>query len=102
MKKSSRPASPDQPDIIRAPFTSEQVRSLNDYQSSPLHEFTCGTNSSHRPLNATRSGLRCLDCKYRQEFAWLPMTDRSWERWLLTNLPAVLAAQVRVGEEGQT
>lgn len=35
-----------------------------------VHEFTCGTDSRHRPLVPSGRGLRCLDCQWTQ-----PMPD---------------------------
>lgn len=85
--------------IVYAPFKSEQVQSLNDYQQSPLHPYTCKT-SSHRPLVANKRGLRCLDCSYVQGWAYEPMTDRTWETYLLRYLPQIMGvASVGKGVE---
>lgn len=43
---------------------------LNAHQHNHrLHPYTCGTDSRHRPLVATRHGWRCADCDYRQGWA---------------------------------
>lgn len=35
-------------------------------QDERRHPYTCGRNSNHRPLIATRFGWACADCSYRQ------------------------------------
>lgn len=82
--------------IIRAPFTPDQVESINACQQTdgPWHPLTCGNDDCPRPwhydtkgipvyqeesvLIATRSGLRCPRCNYRQEYAYRGMGDWSW------------------------
>ncbi len=64
---------------IYAPFTSEQVKGLNEYQvSGAFHEFTCG-NPKHpkhgrktklKILVAHETGWICPGCGYRQYSAW--------------------------------
>lgn len=85
---------------VFAPWKSEQVRSLNNYQTSPLHPFTCGVDSRHRPLQATKRGWRCLDCSYTQNWAWKAMMDGTWETYLLKYLPQIMgvASTVRGAE----
>lgn len=86
---------------IRAPFTAEQVESLNSYQhSNVFHPFTCGECPSavvehsslmikvqERKLTATKEGWVCTRCGYTQGWAWDWMADGTWqrlasERWL--------------------
>lgn len=68
--------------IIKAPFTDEQVKNLNDYQESGImHEFTCG-NQNHpmgqaRCLVATKDGWVCPGCNYTQDWAHDWMADPS-------------------------
>lgn len=51
-------------------FTDEQCFALNAGQHDHRqHGYTCGTDSGHRPLIATRQGWRCADCDYRQTWA---------------------------------
>ncbi|MFF4746823.1 hypothetical protein [Streptomyces sp. NPDC001268] len=64
-------------EIISAPWTSEQVQALNDYQErGQMHPFTCG-GGPHRLgrsplLDAAHSGWICPDpdCDYTQDWAW--------------------------------
>lgn len=66
---------------VKAPFTDEQVRSLNDYQTNSIfHAFTCGSGSDHGPLLARPDGMVCqgAGCSYRQEWVNRFMADHSW------------------------
>jgi hypothetical protein len=50
-------------------WTDEQCVTLNKLQQdNTRHPYTCGINSTHKPLVATRQGWKCPDCSYRQ--AW--------------------------------
>ena len=54
----------------KAPFTQQEVDSLNNWQKlGYVHPFTCGNDSSHRPLLATTDGWICQDCDYTQDWA---------------------------------
>lgn len=54
------------PDI----WTDEQCDYLNKQQQDAMrHPYTCGNDSNHRVLVATRKGWQCLDCDYRQYWA---------------------------------
>jgi hypothetical protein len=94
----------------RAPFTSEQVESLNAYQvSGVMHPFTCGNDDCKRcefeievdsilaplvgqevgtifkatdtcVLIATENGWVCPSCDYTQTWAWKWMADFSWKK----------------------
>lgn len=83
---------------IQAPFTPEQVASLNDFQKSGvMHPFTCGPCRdgapgtrdadgnwiSDRCLTATVAGWICETCDYTQQWAWAWMADRTWEGFKL-------------------
>jgi len=63
---------------ITAPWTSEQVQALNDYQErGDMHPYTCGAlhASGRSPvLDATHAGWICPDpdCGYVQDWAWNP------------------------------
>ena len=49
--------------------TDDELFRLNAHQHrQDLHPFTCGNDSRHRPLIATRDGWRCADCSYRQPY----------------------------------
>lgn len=63
---------------IIAPWTPEQVDSLNAYQTSgAFHPYTCVTHSDE-PLVATPAGWTCPCCSYRQDWALASMTDNTW------------------------
>lgn len=68
---------------LRAPFTEEQVASLNDFQrAGVMHEFTCRRRDDHQGegiLRATVEGWVCDECDYTQSWAFSFMADRSWE-----------------------
>lgn len=73
------------PDHIYAPFTDDQVESLNAYQKSEVfHPFT-GLNvlapeGEDDILVATPSGwISNLDPSYTQNWAWVWMGDWSWK-----------------------
>lgn len=67
---------------VLAPFTADQVASLNAYQVAGVcHPFTCGNDSGHHVLVAFfDEGWRCLDCDYTQNWAHAWMADWSWPR----------------------
>ena len=76
--------SPVADDLIRPPWTDEQVDGLNAYQKhAPFHEFTCRDDdcragkpdprSRYAPLRATREGWVCDWCGYRQAWAFRGM-----------------------------
>jgi hypothetical protein len=51
-------------------WTDERCFELNALQHDhTYHGYTCGNDSRHRPLIATRQGWRCADCDYRQGWA---------------------------------
>jgi len=75
---------------VTAPFTPEQVASLNSYQvSGAFHEFTCGNDSYHDDddeqsvLVAKEDGWHCpaAGCGYTQDWAHSAMADGSWRDW---------------------
>jgi hypothetical protein len=69
---------------IKAPWTQEQVESLNEYQrSGVMHPFTCG--HCRRTLTATEAGWICRECalhgrEYKQDWCWNWMADGTWRR----------------------
>jgi hypothetical protein len=74
---------------VFAPFTADQVASLNGYQRSGLfHEFTCPLPHPGRALEATPDGWRCPGrdgggpCDYTQDWAHGWMADWSWQSML--------------------
>jgi hypothetical protein len=71
--------------IVAAPWSEDQVASLNAFQTSGFHPFTCGP-SSH-PLVATPEGWICAFDAYTQDWAHTFMLDWSW-RDLVPTRPA--------------
>lgn len=74
-----RPA-PARSTIISAPWTPEQVDTLNRFQrASGTHPFTCGANHTRDTptLIATPAGWTCPDddCTYTQDWAHAFMAD---------------------------
>ncbi len=75
-------------DQIQAPFTEDQVKSLNEYQPSGVfHPFTCGGKNCRNDLVATEAGWKCPDpnCDYTQDWAWSWMADWQWKKMGLFN-----------------
>lgn len=59
--------------MIRTPWTNEQIAALQAHQDNPMyHPYTCGNDSRHTPLIATKDGWRCADCDYKQDWAHSP------------------------------
>jgi hypothetical protein len=95
------PADPDEGKVF-APFTPEQVKSLNRFQrlrSGFFHGFTCGSGDrmdeahgsakqlhnlpDHGTLLARESGWYCPACDYTQNWAWSLMADeKKWREVL--------------------
>jgi hypothetical protein len=64
---------------VSAPFTDDQVASLNACQAEvSWHPFTCGTDECRAVLKAEPDGWRCPRCGYRQGWAHGFMADWSW------------------------
>lgn len=62
--------------MVKAPFTEQQVKSLNDFQESGcFHPFTCGGKTKEgkdcrADLVATKEGWICpAGCGYTQDWA---------------------------------
>jgi len=74
--------------IVRAPFTPEQVDSLNDFQETGvMHPFMCGrdgcdSRGDELPLVAGPDGWHCLDerCGYQQDWVHAWMADGTWRQ----------------------
>lgn len=79
----------------KAPFTPEQVESLNGFQRCGcFHPFTCG--KCRNDLIATEQGWVCQNgCDYTQDWAHDFMADNSWKK-----NPAELIAQVKGNKNG--
>jgi len=77
-------------DLVTAPWTAEQVESLNGFQrSGVMHPFTCsGGGGPHSEridgavLVATESGWRCPvpDCTHQQDWAHPWMANGTWRQ----------------------
>jgi hypothetical protein len=68
--------------MYKAPWTEDEVKSLNDYQvSGVMHPFTCGTKDCGGLLLARQDGWHCPDCDYTQDWAHEWMTDGSWRQF---------------------
>ena len=72
-------------DFVYAPWTDDQVKSLNAYQTEGIgHDFTCG-NTRHKKsfsLFAMNDGWHCMSpkCQYTQQWAWTWMANWSWKK----------------------
>jgi len=74
-------------DIIKAPFTDDQIASLNAYQKSlHVHPYTCGNDHmgvhftvDDRILIADLFGWHCPKCSYLQDWAHVFSADWSWK-----------------------
>jgi hypothetical protein len=66
---------------ISAPWTDDQIASLNAYQKSGVfHEYTCRNDGCPAFLMATPAGWVCaVSCSYTQNWAYALMTDWSWQ-----------------------
>jgi hypothetical protein len=61
---------------VHAPFTDAQIARLTAWQHrADVHPFTCGRDSRHKVLVATREGWVCEDCDYRQDWAHAIMLE---------------------------
>lgn len=63
-----------------APFTPDQVASINAYQiSGVFHPFTCGSEGCGFDLKAIEGTLECPKCDYTQDWVHAWMADWSWK-----------------------
>ena len=68
--------------VIFAPFTKDQVESLNAYQISGIfHPFTCGSDKHkhQQDLIALTEGMYCPNCEYFQNWIHDWMADWTWK-----------------------
>ena len=80
----------DTPRRSRAPWTPDQVESLNGFQKSGfMHPFTCPRDEDEKHLEtsddfhdtiliATIDAWRCPTCDYTQDWAHSFMADWAW------------------------
>lgn len=69
------------PEKVVAPFTPDQVASLNGFQESGVfHPFTCGGEHCRNDLVAKEDGWHCpaSSCEYEQDWAHDFMANWSW------------------------
>jgi hypothetical protein len=76
--------------MIEAPWTEEQVKSLNEYQRAAwMHPFTCANRGQgfhpwrrgdRGVLTATVNGWICDDCDYTQNWAHDFMFEDGWKQ----------------------
>lgn len=67
--------------MMYAPFTADQIQSINEYQESGnFHPFTCGNSSNHPVLVATQDGMKCPKCHFCQKWVHEWMSDGSWKQ----------------------
>jgi hypothetical protein len=86
---------------IEAPFTAEQVETMNAFQSlDTVHPFTCANDhAGDDVLVAHEDGWRCPSCEYRQHWAHGFMADKGIVEKLiaqaveLANLEAAIKAK---------
>ena len=70
----------DGPFKVLAPFTTNQMISINDYQlRGPFHSYTCKNNSRHL-LMAYANGLSCDFCSYSQDWVWDWTANGHWRK----------------------
>ncbi len=70
----------DSVDILKAPFTEDQVKAITEYQQeSPWHQYTCYTDSQHPTLVASTDGLICNECGHVQNWVFASTADGSWK-----------------------
>lgn len=85
-----------------APWSTDEVASLNEYQlSGAFHPFTCGPcrdtldvreddgSWNDRLLVATTAGWVCPTCDYTQDWAHTFMADGSWEKHQYSSIRTV-------------
>ena len=69
---------------IEAPWTPDQVKSLNEYQQSgKFHPFTCSCGYGSHALVAHKAGWTCPVCSkegraYTQNWCWDWMANWTW------------------------
>ena len=71
------------PEVTRAPWSREQVKSLNDYQvSGAFHPFTHlrDDGGNEEVLVASEDGWHCPEHPdFEQDWAWPQMADGTWK-----------------------
>lgn len=90
---------------VEPPWSPEQIESLNEFQNSAWHPFTC-PNRRHRPgvpLTATRYGWACEGagqnkCDYAQNWAHSFMADGSWRQIVDAGMDLTAAYERELGD----
>lgn len=78
----------DETGKVSAPFTDDQVASLNAFQDSgTMHPFTCNRPWCEGVLKAEADGLWCAAqyCSYVQFWAHGWMADWSWKKMVFSD-----------------
>jgi hypothetical protein len=85
--------------FISAPFTDEQVASINDYQiNGGFHPMTCnGFNCHGELMEATNAGMICSHYGNADYWAWAWSFDGSWK---MANVPQM--KEWTFGQQGQS
>lgn len=80
-------------------WTDDEVFKLNAGQHDDrFHGYTCGKDSRHRKLIATRKGWRCADCDYKQ--GWAHGLGKSVEPAAVDDDEKATIPELLVGEFG--
>lgn len=83
--------------MSKAPFTSEQIESLNGFQHSGCwHPFTCGNSDCRGLLRAIEQGWICDFCGYTQDWAHDFMANGDWKKHPL----AQIIGEIKDGNDG--
>lgn len=72
--------------VIEAPFTDEQVKSIDAFQKNKyMPKFTCGNDScNHVALTVTKDGFSCPQCyNWSQNWCHDFMADWSWRMFAM-------------------
>jgi len=66
---------------VFAPWSEDQVKSLNAFQRSKnVHPYTCGGDNCREVLFATKAGWVCRKCEYTQDWALDFMANWVWKK----------------------
>jgi hypothetical protein len=96
--------------LAHAPWTEDQVASLNAYQADPpFHPYTCffdggiqhGDLGSETRLVAHADGWHCPECSYTQDWAQSSLADWRWQLGSDCNkaIIALFGAGIRVSDD---
>lgn len=95
-------------DMIKAPWTDEQVKNLNEFQQCGVcHPFTCGGKKDGKDcradLVATKDGWICPDgCGYKQDWAHESMADGSDVAHMMPFIQALKKSALKEDQDEQS